>query len=236
MKKLFLVLILLILTDIVFGIEQLIQIAVEVVEVDVNKTYEFGIKWIDTIHAQENSIPTIFSVGDIVRLSQIYGDLKLLMDKGAADLLANPKLVTKNNTIATFNAGGEIPYIASTSQQVNVIFKTYGVKLEIKPSITSDNYINVELTTEVSSPDESLAITLSGNTVPAILNRSIKSELNIKPGSTITIGGLNQTRKETIKSGIPILGSIPILGALFSRHKIVDRKTSIVIFVTPTIL
>lgn len=217
--------------------EQLVQIAVEIVELDVSKSYRFGIKWIDTISAQESSIPGIFSVGDFARLDKLSAELKLLMEKGAAELLANPKLVTKNGSLATFQAGGEIPYIVSAGYgTVHVEFKPYGVILEIKPVIEPEGIILLNLKAEISSPDETTAVSLSGNTVPGLISRKLVSQLSIKSGTTITIAGLNQTRKERFKSGIPLLSEIPLLGALFSHDKTVERKTSVVIFVTPTIL
>lgn len=217
--------------------EKLIQINAEIVEVDINKTVEYGIKWISDIRTQESSIPSIFSLGDFSRLNQVYGDIRLLMNNGAADLLANPKLVTKNATSATFNAGGEFPYIVTNQNgAINVQFKPYGVNLKIKPTIKQNDDIDLEVEAEVSSIDESLTVIVNNNAIPALLTRKVQSELNIKSGTTITLAGLNQTRKETRKIGIPLLGEIPVLGALFSWHKIINKKTSIVIFVTPSIL
>jgi len=221
-----------------------VQIAVEIVELDLNKSYQFGIKWTDFIRAEERSIPGIFTIGDFVRLNELFADLKLLMEKGAAEVLANPKLVTKNGTTANFRAGGEIPYIVSAgNDKVHVEFKPYGVVLEIKPVIEPDppdgeagGNIVLSLKAEVSSLDYTVAVSLSGNFVPGIVIRKLDSQLSIKSGTTITIAGLNQTRKETIKSGVPILSGIPLLGVFFSHNKTIERKTSIVIFVTPTIL
>ena len=79
-------------TSYVHAEEKLVQIAVEIVEVDTNLSHQFGINWIDAIRAEESSIPGVFAVGDFTRLTRTYADLKLLMEKGAADLLANPKL------------------------------------------------------------------------------------------------------------------------------------------------
>jgi len=221
----------------IFARERLVQIATEIVEINLTKSQEYGISWTDLLHTQEKSIPGIFGINDFARLDKLTADLKLLMDKGAAELLANPKLVTRSGTTASFKVGGEIPYIVTGGYgTVNVEFKPYGVSLEIKPVIQTDENIDLTLKTEVSTPHEITGVYLSGNAVPAILSRVLNSQLSIKPGTTVTIAGLNQTRKETIKRGVPLLSEIPLLGALFSWNKVTNNKTSVVIFVTPTIL
>jgi pilus assembly protein CpaC len=217
--------------------QQLVQINAEIVEVDMDKTEQYGIKWINTIHTGETSIPAIFALGDMARLDSVFADLKALSEGGAADILANPKLVTQSGSTAMFKVGGEIPYITSTSNgSVNVSFKPYGVNLNIKPTVASDNIINVEVEAEVSSPDPLIYVMLSGNVVPAILTRNVKSELSVKSGSTITLAGINQTRKENSRVGIPLLCDIPVLGALFGWKKTVNKKTSVVVFLTPSVL
>jgi len=221
----------------IFCVEKLIQIDVEIVEINLDKSYEFGIKWVDFFRFEEGSIPGIFKLDDFVRLNKFYSEIKLLMNKGAAEIVSSPRLLTKNNSLATFKAGGEIPYQTTTSLgSTNTEFKTYGVELEIRPKITEEDYVEIKLKSEISTPDETVSVVVSGNTLPGLLSRSVTTELEVKSGTTITIAGLNQNKKETKKIGIPILSEIPVLGSLFSYNKIVNKKTSLIIFVTPKIL
>src|SRR5690349_14460236 len=76
---------------------QLIQIGVEVVEVDEVKTQKLGIQWLDTLHVFETDVPALLKIGTLSR-SQIFFDLQAMLQQGAADILANPKLVTRDGT------------------------------------------------------------------------------------------------------------------------------------------
>jgi pilus assembly protein CpaC len=224
-----------------FAREPLIQIAIEVAEVSNNKARNLGIQWLDSIHVEEAASPVgklkvISNLGDLTR-GQIFTDLKLLVNKGAAELLANPKLVSKSGGSAVFKAGGQIPYISSGGMgQVGVEFKEYGILLEIQPRFVDSGDIETILNAEVSAPDGSVGVTLSGNTVPGILQRKVSTQVVVKPGSTITIAGLLQTKKEKVVQGIPFLSEIPIIGVLFGSHSWVNNKTTVVIFLTPTIV
>ena len=214
----------------------LIQISVEVVEVDEQRALNLGIQWLDTLHVSESAVPSLLSVGTLTR-DAIFADLKFLETHGAADLLANPKLVARDATEATFHAGGELPYATAGSLgTVTVEFKAYGVDLKINPHLNEQGQIEMSVDAEVSGPDSQNGVTLSGNVVPAIRSRKVTSQLTLMPGSTLTMAGLIQNDKEWIREGIPFLMHIPVLQYLFS-HKVKSmRKTSIVVFVTPTIM
>lgn len=214
----------------------LIQIGVEVVEVDEQKVRRLGIQWLNNLHLEESTIPALLDVGTLAR-SKIFADIEALMEIGGADLLANPKLVTRDGTTATFHAGGELPYATSGSLgTVEVEFKTYGVKLKVNPHVDEEGRIAMTLDAEVSGPDEQNAVTLAGNVVPGLRSRKVTSELTLNPGTTLTLAGLIQNQKQWKRKGIPGLMSIPVLGYLFS-HKVEDnRKTSVLVFVTPTLI
>jgi len=218
--------------------ERLIQIAVEVVEVDEQKTQNLGIQWLGTLHVNESVVPTLFQVGSFTR-GQLFADLQAMITDGAADLLANPKLVTRDGTSATFHAGGELPYATNsggTSGSVTIEFKPYGVDLKISPRMESDNRIALSISAEVSGPDAQNSVTLSGNTVPGIRSRQVSSELTMKPGSTLTMAGLIQNDKQWTRVGVPGLMHIPVLGRLFSYKTQSHLRTSVVVFITPTLL
>jgi len=233
---------LLLLQNPAYSKEKLVQIAIEIAEVNNTKAREVGIKWLDSMHVAEavapvGSLNVLSDIGARTR-SVMAGDIKLLLEKGAAELLANPKLIVKSGASASFKAGGEMPYIGagSATSGPTVEFKEYGIKLEIQPTILSGSEdIHVVLLASVSSIDYSKSATMSGNIVPGILNREVTTDVNVKGGTTITIAGLVQTKKEKVTKGIPLLGEIPILGLLFSHQKWINNKTTVVIFLTPTI-
>lgn len=214
----------------------LIQIAVEVVEVDELKTQKLGIAWIDRLKIFETNVPALFELGTFSR-DALFADLEVLMEEGAADLLANPKLVARDGSTANFHAGGEFPYATSGSLgTVNVEFKPYGIHLRISPHMEASGQITMTIDAEVSGPDTQNSVTLSGNVVPAIRSRQVNSQLTLAPGSTLTLAGLVQNEKEWKRKGIPGLMHIPWLGYFFSHKTQVNKRTSIVVFVTPIIL
>lgn len=218
------------------GPDPLIQIGVEVVEVDELKTQTLGVEWFNRVLFSEVAIPASLKVGTIGR-SQIFAELQVLMDHGAADLLANPKLVTRDASTATFHAGGEIPYpIARDRDSVDVEFKPYGVKLNIQPKLQSNGEIALNLDAEVSSIDTQNSVTFGASVLPGLRVRRVASNLLLSPGATLTVAGLIQTEKEWKRRGVPGLMHIPVLGYLFSRKVEIQRRTSIVVFITPTLL
>jgi len=216
--------------------KSLIQIGVEVVEVDEQKTQNLGVQWLSTLNVMESGVPSLLKVGSLTR-DALTADLQFLEQHGAADLLANPKLVALDGTTAAFQVGGELPYATSSSLgSTNVEFKSYGVNLKMTPHREENGKITISLEAEVSGPDTQNSVTLSGNTVPAIRSRKFTSQLMLDPGTTLTVAGLIQTDKEWTRVGVPGLMHIPLLGYLFSHRTQTNNRTSIVVFVTPTVL
>jgi len=218
------------------GTSPLIQIGVEVVEVNEQKTRDLGISWFSQLAIKEASVPALLQLGTLTR-DQISSSLEVMMQEGAADLLANPKLVTQDGTTANFHAGGELPYaVAGTQGTVTIEFKQYGINLKISPHVESSGSIAMAIDAEVSGPDIQNSVTLSGNTVPGIRSRQVSSQLTLAPGTTLTLAGLIQNNKEWTRQGVPGLMHIPLLGYLFSHKAQTNQRTSIVVFVTPTVL
>ncbi|MFN0118023.1 MAG: hypothetical protein ACKVQC_07030 [Elusimicrobiota bacterium] len=214
-----------------------IEIRVEVSEIDQVKAAQLGIDWFHRIGFEESQPVKLLALNSIDRLTALRGDVDFLVQEGAAELLANPNLVTNSGSQATFRAGGEIPYITSNSLGTsNVEFKPFGVGLEIKPVLTEDGQINMQVKASVSAPDSSNTVSLSGNSVPGLLEREVTSQVTVAPGTTMTLAGLVQTQKTLVNRGVPILRKIPLLGFLFRWKREERRKTSIIVFVTPRIV
>src|SRR5579872_3677580 len=149
----------------------LIQIGVEVVEVNEQKSQNLGIQWPGALNVTESSVPSLLKVGSVTR-DALKANLQFLEQHGAADLLANPKLVAQDGTAAVFHAGGELPYATSGSLgTVSVEFKPYGVDLKINPHLNEQGRIEMSVEAEISGPDNQNSVTLSGNTVPGIRSR-----------------------------------------------------------------
>jgi len=211
-----------------------VEIKVEVTEVDNVKASRLGVEWLDTVAFEEAAPAGIVAVGPVERLTNLHADLHLLVEEGAAELLANPNLVTDSGTTAVFHAGGQMPYITSTSLgSSNVQFKSYGVALEVSPRVTKERMIQMKIRASVSAPDPANSVALSGNSVPAIMVRDVSSNVTVRPGATITLAGLVQTQTENRQSGVPILRRIPLLGWFFRWHIRSHRRTTVIMFVTP---
>jgi Flp pilus assembly secretin CpaC len=214
-----------------------IEVQVEVTEVDQLKASRLGVEWLNQITLSEKSPPGVVAVGSIGRLTSLKADLHMLIQEGAAELLANPNLVTDSGSKAEFHAGGEIPYITTAALGTsNVEFKPYGVGLKIEPTLLPNGRIQMGIEASVSSPDQTNGVGLSGNTVPALLERSVVSRVTVDSESTMTLAGLVQTHRERTESGVPFLRRIPLLGRLFRWRSERYRKTTVIVFVTPRLM
>lgn len=159
----------------------------------------------------------------------LNAQLQALEQNGTATVLAEPQLSTRSGYKATFHAGGEIPYSVASVSGVTVQFKPYGIRLDIEPRVARSGAIRAVIDSEVSSIDSSVSTTNG----PALLTRRTRTEFNVKPGETIVLAGLLQRTNSTDTEGVPFLGNIPILGALFRSKRFQNKETELVVLVTP---
>jgi pilus assembly protein CpaC len=162
----------------------------------------------------------------------LTAQLNLLEQSGKASILAEPQLSTRSGYRASFLAGGEFPYSVATVNGVTVQFKPYGIRLDIDPKVGANGVIRAIVDSEVSSIDASVTTT----TGPALLTRRTKTEFNVRNGETIVLSGLLQRSMSTDIDKLPMLGDIPVLGALFRSKRFQNKETELVVFVTPTIV
>lgn len=158
--------------------------------------------------------------------------LNLLAQEGKAALLAEPQLSTRSGKEASFLAGGEIPYVVTSLEGNFVTFKDYGIKLKIEPYVDRDGYITARIESEVSSVDGSVS-TPAG---PAIRSRKTNSTFNVGSGQTIVLSGLLSRDFSNNVDKLPLLGDLPVLGALFRSKRYQNNETELVVFVTPTVI
>jgi pilus assembly protein CpaC len=176
-------------------------------------------------------LPSALTVMSAVNVG-LNAQLNLLEQNGTAAILAEPQLSTRSGYKASFLAGGEFPYSVSNLNGVTIVFKPYGIKLDIEPRVGLNGVIRAQIDSEVSSIDTSIPSTAG----PALLTRRTKTEFNVHDGETIVLSGLLQRTTGTDIDKLPVLGDIPVLGALFRSKRFQNKETELVVFVTPTIV
>lgn len=165
--------------------------------------------------------------------TEITSRIHYLAASGDAMTLAEPRLSCRNGGVATFLAGGEVPYpVIGVNGQTNVEFKEYGIKLNISPVADPSGIIAARLLTEVSQIDP--AVNVLG--APGFLTRKTETEMNVRAGETIVISGLLNAESSDDVDKVAGLGDIPILGALFRSKAYRNNLTELVVFVTPEIM
>jgi pilus assembly protein CpaC len=159
--------------------------------------------------------------------------LSLLEANGLAKVLAEPSLVTLTGQEAKFLAGGEIPIpLTSGLGQTNVVWKKFGIQLAFTPTVIAENTIHLQLATEVSEIDPTIAVVLSGSSIPGIVSRQGQTTVRLGDGQSFAIAGLLSEKGRSQVDKVPLLGSIPILGALFRSSAYRREETELLIVVT----
>jgi pilus assembly protein CpaC len=165
--------------------------------------------------------------------------ISALETKGLVRELAEPNLMTLSGDAARFLAGGEFPVPVASSvaagalPTVTIEFKKFGVELGFVPTVLSRGTINLRVEPSVSELDFQNAVTISGTTIPALSRRDARTTVELRDGQSFAIAGLLQTRNRQDVSQLPWIGSVPVLGALFSSKSYQQQETDLVIIVTP---
>ncbi|GAB1344050.1 type II and III secretion system protein family protein [Gemmatimonas sp.] len=157
---------------------------------------------------------------------------------GRARSLAEPTLIAGNREEANFLAGGELPVpVAQPGQggQVFIIiqYRPFGVQLKFRGEVISDSLIKLRVVPEVSSLDFGNAVLLSGFRIPAIRTRKVETTLDVRPGESLVISGLFNEEREAVRTGVPGLMKLPIIGALFSSSRWQNNESELLVVVTP---
>jgi pilus assembly protein CpaC len=180
--------------------------------------------------------PFGFLIGRLVA-SGVSTDVMInaLEQKGIARSLAEPNLVALSGDTASFLAGGEYPIpVAGQYGSVTVDYKKYGVGLAFTPTVLRRGLINMKIEPEVSQIDTTHAVAVAnGITVPALIVRRASTTVELRDGQSFVIGGLLQSDNKNAIEQLPWLGSIPVLGALFSSKSYQKNETDLAIIVTP---
>ncbi|MFJ4452415.1 type IV pilus secretin PilQ [Pseudomonas sp. NPDC089392] len=224
------------------------QVAIEARIVEANVDYEksLGVRWGGPLYG-ENPRPgkELFVDLGVERAASSIGlgllrggvllDLELsAMEKsGNGEIISQPKVVTADKETARILKGTEVPYQeTSQSGATSVAFREASLSLEVTPQITPDNKVIMAVRVTKDEPDYVNAL----NNVPPIRKNEVNAKVRVADGETIVIGGVYSTSQNNVVDKVPFLGDLPYVGRLFRRDALQEKKSELLVFLTPRIM
>jgi type II secretory pathway component GspD/PulD (secretin) len=169
--------------------------------------------------------------------SQFSLVLSALNSVSSTKVISNPSLTTLNNKEATFNVGSEVPvpkysFNAQTGNYVvdGFEYKPIGINLKVTPQVNSAGFITITVNPEVSQQTDSA--NFNGAQIPVVATRKLSTQISLKSGNTMGIGGMLTSTETNSKSEIPLLGKIPLVGNLFKTKGKNASAVNLLIFIT----
>lgn len=168
--------------------------------------------------------------------------LTALANKSLVKVMSSPSLMVLDNHSAAIQVGSQQPVntgttISGTSNYTttNIQYKDTGVMLGVTPSVSAGDLVTLDIDQIVTDigPDSASAATAG---YPTFMQRQINSKVAVRSGETLVLGGLIKDSASSGKAGLPILSSIPVVGALFGRHKDTTERTELLVILTPRVL
>ena len=181
----------------------------------------------------------------ILSVPQMSIAIQALNEDADAEFLANPRVVTADNMQAKIEIirNQPVPQLNFNEQTATAVFggfqdKKFGNTLVVRPSVNKDNFITLAVKPEISNKVGDATFIFAGATVasPVIDTRTLDSNVLIKSGDTLAIGGLLQDEVSKARTKVPLMGDIPVLGYLFQSRNNQRVKRNLLVFVTPTII
>jgi general secretion pathway protein D len=165
-------------------------------------------------------------------------NLSAAASKGEARILSRPVVLAENNQQAEILVGSQQPFIQVQQTQVGAVaqnqvvqYQDVGTKLTVRPTISTDGYVQLQLTQEVNQATDQVQFN-----APVISTRTLQTQLLVRDSQTVVLGGLSSREKDRSSQGVPVLSSIPLLGLLFGQQSRTNTGTEFFLFLTPHIV
>jgi type II secretory pathway component GspD/PulD (secretin) len=233
-----------------------VMIEVLIAEVTLGDDLRFGIEWSIKSQIDKGFASMGFNTGldrttaqgftflGIDRTGLIQGFLQALATESKVNVLASPHILAADNREARIQIGNQVPIVTSetpisttgtagTSISRSIQYKDTGVILKIKPLINESGLVSLDLSQEVS---DYFLQNIYGSEYPVITKREATTNLVAQDGETIVIGGLIQKNYKRTRAGLPLLSKIPLLGWLFSNTTDEEKRTEVIMLLTPTVV
>ena len=185
--------------------------------------------------------PTNLFGGGVIGGTAFNVFVQALRQNNLLRVLAQPNLVATSGQEASFLAGGEFPIPvpqpgAAGGTGITIEYKEFGVRLNFTPVVLGDGRIRLKLSPEVSDLDYTAAVVLAGIRVPALRKRSLTTTVELAEGQTFAVGGLLDSSLAANRDAVPLLGDLPVIGALFRSTRYQRRETELVVLITPSLV
>lgn len=171
-------------------------------------------------------------IGSVEDSFNLDAQLTALETQGKGKIISHPKIITSDNKKAVISQGKSVPYATVSQQGTQTQFVDAVLSVEVTPQVTKDENIRLQIKATKNFPDFARTTTAG----PPIDKKEASTEVIVKDGETVVIGGIYETTETTSEDGLPFLRRIPLLGWLFKHELKTTDKTELLIFVTPTII
>lgn len=172
--------------------------------------------------------------------NNLLAAISMLASTNFAQVLAQPVLLVRSGEQATFLAGGEVPVptplVGAGFSTVTVEYRPFGVRLDVAAAVMSNGRIVLRVAPEVSELDFTNAVTLQGFNIPALRKRSASTTVELASGQSFMLAGLTLTNTTNLAERVPAIGSLPVIGPLFSRTSATRETQELVIVATPRLV
>ncbi|MGD1824760.1 Type II secretory pathway, component HofQ [Chromobacterium violaceum] len=176
------------------------------------------------------TLSALYNVGHSVILGL---ELQAMQAEDKGRIISSPRVMTADRQEATIEQGTEIPYQeASSSGATSVSFKKAVLRLNVKPQITPDNHVIMDITVNKDSANFEKTV----NGTPSLSTEKIITQVLVENGGTVVLGGIYQQQLNDVINKVPFLGDIPLLGALFRSSQKIDKRSELLIFITPKVI
>lgn len=169
-------------------------------------------------------------IGSITDSLKLDIQLSALESEGKGKVISNPKIITTDNKPAIIKQGQQIPYQTVSQQGTQTEFKDAVLSLEVTPQVTRDNNIRLKIR---ATKDRPLPAVAAG--IP-IDKKEASTEVIVRDGETAVIGGIYEIEDSDSVTGVPVLRRVPLLNWLFKKDTRIDKKSELLIFITPKII
>jgi len=230
-----------------------VELAAHIVTISEEHLHELGVNWglhtaeggvINALRNPQLNIPLAINAAGVsvgVTLARIGGqlldlELSALEQENQIEIIASPRLFTSHQQTASIKQGTEIPYevSAGNSGATSIEFKEAVLGMEVTPTVLGNGRIQLKIRISQNVPGRSIK---TGETeVLSIDKQEIETQVTLKDGQTLALGGIFQQQRSRGQNQLPLLGDIPLLGALFRQQTEERKKKELVIFITPRLV